>query len=52
VAPELVRMMWRGEKFIASAWNFVFVQSLVKAVYEVLLSSASGVCKNRSLWNN
>jgi hypothetical protein len=52
VTPELVRMLWRREKFVASAWNFVLVQSIAKAVYEVRLSSTSGVCKNRSMWIN
>jgi len=31
VAPVLVRMLWRREKFVASAWNFVLVQSIAKA---------------------
>jgi hypothetical protein len=52
VAPELLTMLWRKEKFVASAWNFVLVQSIAKTVYEVILSSTSGVCKNGSMWSN
>jgi hypothetical protein len=51
VVPELVRMLWRREKFLVSR-NLVFVQSVAKAVFEVRLSPTSGVCQNRSMWNN
>jgi len=44
-------MLWRREKFLVSG-NLVFVQSVARAVYEVGLSSTSGVCQNRSMWNN
>lgn len=52
MTPELVRLLCRREKFVASAWNFVLVQSIAKAVYEVGLSSTSEICQKGLLWNN